>query len=228
MSNFADNIIDQNGQQVYLEDKHLNDQTLKTAVDTTDAVMLKDTNGEYHSIAKASFKEAVRAAMGSILTNFDKGSSITRIPSIDSNNDLGSVAVSNLASVLGEKNLIKIYQKKPSGVKPYIVFNLTSFGSANYSVYDLYGFNTNYSLFNLHLFIANWNTLLLKVNGNLTHTQGTAKFYSLSSGNEKKIIMDTGFSTIYSIICVKKLLGIDIPISVTETLPEGATEMTGV
>ena len=101
MSNFADNIIDQNGQQIYLEDKHLNDQTSQTTVATTDAVMLKDTNGEYHSIDKASFNEAVRASLGSILTNFDKGSSITRIPGIDSNNDLGSVTAANLASVLG-------------------------------------------------------------------------------------------------------------------------------
>lgn len=101
MSNFADNIIDQSGQQVFLEDKHLNDQTSQTAIAATDAVMLKDTSGAYHSIDKGSFNEAVRAAMGSILTNFDKGTSITRIPGIDSSNDLGSVTAANLASVLG-------------------------------------------------------------------------------------------------------------------------------
>lgn len=101
MSNYADNILDKDGNPIYLEDKHLNDQTSQTTVATTDAVMLKDTNGAYHSIAKASFNEAVRAAMGSILTNFDKGTSITRIPGIDSSNDLGSVTAGNLASVLG-------------------------------------------------------------------------------------------------------------------------------
>ncbi len=116
MSNFADNIIDQNGQQVYLEDKHLNDQTSQTTVATTDAIMLKDTNGEYHSIDKASFNEAVRASLGSILTNFDKGSSITRIPGIDSNNDLGSVTAANLALVLGAtKNRIWEWSATKSG-----------------------------------------------------------------------------------------------------------------
>ena len=101
MSNYADNILDKDGNPIYLEDKHLNDQTSQTTVATTDAVMLKDTNGKYHSIAKASFNEAVRAAMGTILTNFDKGTSISRIIATDSSKDLGSITPTNLASVLG-------------------------------------------------------------------------------------------------------------------------------
>lgn len=126
---------------------------------------------------------------------------------------------------LGGQNLTTIYRQDPSGVKPYIVFDLTSFAMTQSSAYNLYGYNTNYCLFNLRLYFGNWNTVMLKVNGNLTHPQGVATFYKKDN---KIIIMDTGFSKIYSVIRVEKLYGINIPISVTNALPEGAVKMTDI
>ena len=67
---------------------------------TTDYIMLKDTNGQYHKIQKDSFTEAVRNTLASLLVNNDKGTTISQIAAIASG-DFGSVTPANLASVLG-------------------------------------------------------------------------------------------------------------------------------
>jgi len=67
---------------------------------TTDYIMLKDTNGQYHKIQKDSFTEAVRNTLASLLVNNDKGTTISQIAAIASD-DFGSVTPANLASVLG-------------------------------------------------------------------------------------------------------------------------------
>ena len=67
---------------------------------TTESVLLKDVNGNYHKILKSSFTEAVRNTLASLLVNNDKGTTISQIAAIASG-DFGSVTPANLASVLG-------------------------------------------------------------------------------------------------------------------------------
>lgn len=67
---------------------------------TTEYIMLKGTNGRYHKILKDSFTEACRNVLASLLVNNDKGTTISQIAAIASN-DFGSVTPANLASVLG-------------------------------------------------------------------------------------------------------------------------------
>ena len=67
---------------------------------TTDYILLKDTNGQYHKILKDSFTEACRNVLAGLLVNNDKGTTISQIAAVDSG-DFGSVTPANLASVLG-------------------------------------------------------------------------------------------------------------------------------
>lgn len=67
---------------------------------TTESVLLKDVNGNYHKILKSSFTEAIRDTLASLLVNNDKGTTINQIAAI-ANGDFGSITPANLASVLG-------------------------------------------------------------------------------------------------------------------------------
>ena len=67
---------------------------------TTESVLLKDVNGNYHKILKSSFTEAIRDTLAGLLVNNDKGTTINQIAAI-ANGDFGSIAPANLASVLG-------------------------------------------------------------------------------------------------------------------------------
>jgi hypothetical protein len=69
---------------------------------TTESVLLKDVNGNYHKILKSSFTEAIRDTLAGLLVNNDKGTTINQIAAIASG-DFGSITPANLASVLGEK-----------------------------------------------------------------------------------------------------------------------------
>lgn len=89
------------GSDVYCEDYDLANKGTKSTVASDDYVVLEDVNGDYQKIAKASFVDAVRDALGTVLNNLDKGSSaITRVPAI-AGSDLGSATLANLASALG-------------------------------------------------------------------------------------------------------------------------------
>lgn len=68
---------------------------------TTEFVLLKDVNGQYHKILKSSFTEAIRDTLAGLLVNNDKGATINQIAAIASG-DFGSVTPANLASVLGD------------------------------------------------------------------------------------------------------------------------------
>jgi hypothetical protein len=67
---------------------------------TTESVLLKDVNGNYHKILKSSFTEAIRDTLAGLLVNNDKGTTINQIAAIASG-DFGSITPANLASVLG-------------------------------------------------------------------------------------------------------------------------------
>ena len=67
---------------------------------TTESVLLKDVNGNYHKILKSSFTEAIRDTLAGLLVNNDKGTTISQIAAIASG-DFGSITPANLASVLG-------------------------------------------------------------------------------------------------------------------------------
>jgi len=89
---------------------------------TTDYIMLKDTNGQYHKIQKDSFTEAVRNTLASLLVNNDKGTTISQIAAIASG-DFGSVTPANLASVLGDT---VSYNGEMNNLKKSGVFDCTS------------------------------------------------------------------------------------------------------
>lgn len=91
------------GVNVYLEDKKLSEKTSQSSVASTDFVLLEDTDGAYHKIAKASFVEAIREALGSIINSVAKGTNIAKMPVLDSNNDLGMGTLANIGSALNVK-----------------------------------------------------------------------------------------------------------------------------
>ena len=57
--------------------------------------------GEFMNVLKSYIDESVRSALGALVNNLDKGSSIKSVLATDSSNDLGSITPANLASVLG-------------------------------------------------------------------------------------------------------------------------------
>ena len=101
-----------NGANIYYEDKRMEElkgATGKTAsqISTTDEfIPLQDTDGNLVKINPASFQEAVRNVLGSLLANNDKGTTISGVPALSGNGaslDFGSITPANLASVLGVK-----------------------------------------------------------------------------------------------------------------------------
>jgi hypothetical protein len=99
-------IQDKNGVSREIQDKDLANRTSQSTVASTDYILLEDTDGAYHKIAKASFTEAVRGALGSVINSVAKGTDIAKIPVLDSSNDLGMGTLANVASVLG----VRIYK----------------------------------------------------------------------------------------------------------------------
>lgn len=99
--NYANCMGNEGGTPVYLEDKKLSESASQSTLASTDAIMLKGTDGTYHEIARDSLVEAVRSVMGGILKNLDKGTTIGALAALGSGDDLGSITPANLASVLG-------------------------------------------------------------------------------------------------------------------------------
>lgn len=85
-----------------LRDKDLNAAAATTSVGSNDGIVLKGTDGSYHTIDKSSFTEAVRGVLGGILNNMtSKGTAVKGVSVIDNSNDFGLTTPSDLASVLG-------------------------------------------------------------------------------------------------------------------------------
>ena len=96
------------GVNVYHEDKKLAESPSQSSVASTDYFVLKDTDGVPHKIVKADVLEMVRDAMGTILANNNKGTSVAKVPTIGTtDNDFGSSSIADLASVLGGIYAIK-------------------------------------------------------------------------------------------------------------------------
>ena len=70
-------------------------------VDSGSSIVLEGEDGSPVKVKKDSFMSAVREALGSLIKNNDKGTSINGVAVTDANNDLGSITTANLASVLG-------------------------------------------------------------------------------------------------------------------------------
>ena len=100
-------IQDMNGVSKEIQDKDLANRTSQSSIASSDYVLLEDTNGAYHKISKASFTEAVRGALGSVINSVAKGTDIAKLPVLDSNNDLGMGTLANVASVLGALGSVK-------------------------------------------------------------------------------------------------------------------------
>lgn len=94
-------IQDKNSQTREIQDKDLANQTSVSQVNTSDYIMLQDTSGGYHKIARTSFVDAIRDAIGPEIANVAKGTDIAKIPVLDSSNGLGMGTLANVASVLG-------------------------------------------------------------------------------------------------------------------------------
>ena len=87
---------------VGLEDAKLAAADSVDEVVSTDCVLMKDASGNPVKILKEDFNEAVRDALGSILSSTELGASIGRVAALgSSDNDFGSISTSDLASVLG-------------------------------------------------------------------------------------------------------------------------------
>ncbi len=129
-------IQDKNGATREIQDKDLANRTSQSSIASSDYVLLEDTNGAYHKIAKASFTEAVRGALGSVINSVAKGTDIAKVPVLDSNNDLGMGTLSNLASVLGGINEIE----KVAGYGAIDSIDVSKAGV--YIIVDLYYYNT--------------------------------------------------------------------------------------
>lgn len=61
--------------------------------------------GEFMNVLKSYIDESVRSALGALVNNLDKGTTIKSVLATDSSNDLGSITPANLASVLGVHGL---------------------------------------------------------------------------------------------------------------------------
>lgn len=83
-----------------IRDKKLADAGTGTSVASTDAVVLKDTNGNYVEIDRDSFTDAIRSALGPILTNMTQKTAASGGVVVNDSNDVGTMNLSNLASVL--------------------------------------------------------------------------------------------------------------------------------
>jgi hypothetical protein len=91
---------------------------------TTESVLLKDVNGNYHKILKSSFTEAIRDTLAGLLVNNDKGTTINQIAAIASG-DFGSITPANLASVLGAAEFpVTLKFSGGEATSKYIVINL--------------------------------------------------------------------------------------------------------
>lgn len=136
-------IQDKNGATREIQDKDLANRTSQSSIASSDYVLLEDTNGAYHKIAKASFTEAVRGALGSVINSVAKGTDIAKVPVLDSNNDLGMGTLSNLASVLGAALL----QQTPTAINAnslvteqrMLIFTMTIQHSQNLPSDAVYG-----------------------------------------------------------------------------------------
>lgn len=114
----------------------------KTTINNNDSIILKDENEKEYFISKSNFIEAVRAALGAVLTGVDKGTSITRVPVITSS-DLGSVTKNNfITSLYGSFKLLPCLRVRTDNPLPatawYRVFSLTlatGIGYGNYLIH---------------------------------------------------------------------------------------------
>ena len=64
----------------------------------------KGDTGEFMKVLETYIDEKIRSALGALLNNLDKGTGVKAVAGIDNNNDLGSVTLANLASVLSARD----------------------------------------------------------------------------------------------------------------------------
>ena len=102
--NVKANEQDTQGTDYDIRDRKLTTATGQQVVNSSDVILLKDTSGNFHEIAKDSFMSAVRGALGSLIKSYDKGTNINGVAVTGSTgtvNDLGFSSPSDLATVLG-------------------------------------------------------------------------------------------------------------------------------
>lgn len=126
---------------------------------TTESVLLKDVNGNYHKILKSSFTEAIRDTLAGLLVNNDKGTTINQIAAI-ANGDFGSITPANLASVLGGMK-VALGGSAESAKTTRITFTDVKNSSLCFIVYKKYGtFSGTYGKAYMGVF-GNINTINL-------------------------------------------------------------------
>lgn len=95
-------------------------------------LLLNGTTGAFETALKSYVEESVRAALGSLINNLDKGTGIKALAGIDNSNDLGTITPSNLASLL---SVPKDY---------YLVDHEVGKAGDLYYAYNASGFPTNF------------------------------------------------------------------------------------
>lgn len=87
----------------------IRDEKIATASDASGAsdmtsqcefLIKNGQTGEFMNFLKSYIDESVRNALGALVNNLDKGTSIKSVLATDADNDLGSITPANLASVL--------------------------------------------------------------------------------------------------------------------------------
>lgn len=107
-----------------------------TTVASGASVVLEGEDGSPVKVSKASFMSAVREALGDLIKNNDKGTSINGVAVTDANNDLGSVTAENLASVLGDALASKFATLPIKRYDSTLIDNYTT-------PYIMYSYSTN-------------------------------------------------------------------------------------
>ena len=122
-------------------------------VDSGSSIVLEGEDGSPVKVKKDSFMSAVREALGSLIKNNDKGTSINGVAVTDANNDLGSITTANLASVLGVR----------SDFVPLITssFNFNSTGEGDYIYSRLYNYAASDGTLPTPGFNTSWYTIVV-------------------------------------------------------------------
>ena len=85
-----------------IRDKKLVDATSADTVASGDSIVIKTVSGDYVEVDMNSFTDAVKGVLGKLISDNDKGTSISGITVTDGNDDLGSVTPANLAVALND------------------------------------------------------------------------------------------------------------------------------
>jgi hypothetical protein len=173
---------------------------------TTESVLLKDVNGNYHKILKSSFTEAIRDTLAGLLVNNDKGTTINQIAAIASG-DFGSITPTNLASVLGVKEYFKTIKNGNSTR----VYKIGTYANWTSKIIDMYCSGTS------SIALAQLIVYVMKDGSGLANSR---LFY--------KNISENALIDVVSIYCLNDTIYLKITEDIVINFRDAVEEVTGV